>query len=156
MLSSWFTCLSLGWSIYFRKISELLSSKVCTLRSRFYNHGFITDYTTTYNKEHDVFNRNQCHILLSSLWRNSCLQRFLWVENISDVCLMNLSCIVKTWQLQKIINILFSEIFMYLLSPPYWVKSFSLKNKDFFDISSIYISEEGAIGMDIFPYLVRK
>ena len=33
---------------------------------------------------------------------------------------------------------------------------FSLKIKDFFNISSINISEEGAIGMDISLYLVRK
>ena len=33
---------------------------------------------------------------------------------------------------------------------------FSLNIKDFFNISSINISEEGAIGMDISLYLVRK
>ena len=40
--------------------------------------------------------------------------------------------------------------------PPYIVKSFFLENQGFFSVSSINISEEGAIGMDISLYLVRK
>ena len=40
--------------------------------------------------------------------------------------------------------------------PPYIVKSFFLENQGFFNLSSINISEEGAIGMDISLYLVRK
>ena len=40
--------------------------------------------------------------------------------------------------------------------PPYIVKSFFLDNQGFFSVSSINISEEGAIGMDISLYLVRK
>ena len=39
---------------------------------------------------------------------------------------------------------------------PYIVKSFFLENQRFFSVSSINISEEGAIGMDISLYLVRK
>ena len=42
------------------------------------------------------------------------------------------------------------------LNPPYIVKSFFLENQVFFSVSSINISEEGAIEMDIFLYLVRK
>ena len=41
-------------------------------------------------------------------------------------------------------------------STPYIVKSFFLENQGFFSVSSINISEEGAIGMDISLYLVRK
>ena len=40
--------------------------------------------------------------------------------------------------------------------PPYIVKDFFLKNQGFFSVSSINISEEGAIEMDISLYLVRK
>ena len=40
--------------------------------------------------------------------------------------------------------------------PPYIVKSFFLENQGIFNVSSINISEEGAIGMDISLYLVRK
>ena len=40
--------------------------------------------------------------------------------------------------------------------PPYLVKSFFLENQGFFSILSINISEEGAIGMGISLYLVRK
>ena len=40
--------------------------------------------------------------------------------------------------------------------PPYLVKPFFLKNQGILHISSINISEEGAIGMDISLYLVRK
>ena len=40
--------------------------------------------------------------------------------------------------------------------PPYLVKSFFLENQGFFSVSSINISEERAIGMDISLYLVRK
>ena len=43
-----------------------------------------------------------------------------------------------------------------LLIPPYIVKSFFLENQGFFSVSSINISEEGAIEMDISLYLVRK
>ena len=39
---------------------------------------------------------------------------------------------------------------------PYIVKSFFLENQGFFSVSSINISEEGAIEMDISLYLVRK
>ena len=39
---------------------------------------------------------------------------------------------------------------------PYIVKSFFLENQGFFSVSSINIPEEGAIGMDISLYLVRK
>ena len=42
------------------------------------------------------------------------------------------------------------------LNPPYIVKSFFLENQVFFSVSSINISEEGAIEMDISLYLVRK
>ena len=42
------------------------------------------------------------------------------------------------------------------INPPYIVKSFFLENQGFFSVSSINISEEGAIGMDISLYLVRK
>ena len=45
---------------------------------------------------------------------------------------------------------------MILAVPPYIVKSFFLENQGFFSVSSINISEEGAIGMDISLYLVRK
>ena len=41
-------------------------------------------------------------------------------------------------------------------NPPYIVKSFFLENQGFFSVSSINISEEGAIGLDISLYLVRK
>lgn len=44
----------------------------------------------------------------------------------------------------------------FLHTPPYIVKSFFLENQGFFNLSSINISEEGAIGMDISLYLVRK
>ena len=40
--------------------------------------------------------------------------------------------------------------------PPYIVKSFFLENQGFFNVSSINISEERTIGMDISLYLVRK
>ena len=40
--------------------------------------------------------------------------------------------------------------------PPYLVKPFFLENQGFFDILSINISEERAIGMGISLYLVRK
>ena len=40
--------------------------------------------------------------------------------------------------------------------PPYIVKSFFLENQGFFSVSSINIPEEGAIGIDISLYLVRK
>ena len=39
---------------------------------------------------------------------------------------------------------------------PYYVKTFFLENQGFFSVSSINISEEGAIEMDISLYLVRK
>ena len=41
-------------------------------------------------------------------------------------------------------------------APPYIVKSFFLEDQGFFSVSLINISEEGAIGMDISLYLVRK
>ena len=44
----------------------------------------------------------------------------------------------------------------YSIKPHYIVKSFFLENQDFFSVSSINISEEGAIEMDISLYLVRK
>ena len=40
--------------------------------------------------------------------------------------------------------------------PPYIVKSFFLEDQGFFSVSLTNISEEGAIGMDISLYLVRK
>ena len=43
-----------------------------------------------------------------------------------------------------------------VIVPPYIVKSFFLENQGFFSVSSINISEEGAIEMDISLYLVRK
>ena len=43
-----------------------------------------------------------------------------------------------------------------VLLPSYIVKSFFLENQGFFSVSSINISEEGAIKMDISLYLVRK
>ena len=45
---------------------------------------------------------------------------------------------------------------VYKPATPYIVKSFFLENQGFFSVSSINISEEGAIGMDISLYLVRK
>ena len=42
------------------------------------------------------------------------------------------------------------------IDPPYIVKSFFLENQGISNVSSINISEERAIEMDISLYLVRK
>ena len=47
-----------------------------------------------------------------------------------------------------------SSVALKAIVPPYLVKSFFLENQGFFDIPSINISEERAIGMGISLYLV--
>ena len=49
-----------------------------------------------------------------------------------------------------------SSVALKAIVPPYLVKSFFLENQGFFSVSSINISEEGAIEMDISLYLLRK
>ena len=49
-----------------------------------------------------------------------------------------------------------SAIDLEKIRPPYIVKSFFLENQGISNVSSINISEERAIGMDISLYLVRK
>lgn len=60
------------------------------------------------------------------------------------------------WEIFYLLLIYFALTYFVAYFPPYIVKSFFLENQGFFSVSSINISEEGAIGMDISLYLVRK
>ena len=76
---------------------------------------------------------------------------FFWGHSMGAALAFSVS-----YYIEKKYNYFPEKLIVAARQPPYIVKSFFLENQRFFSVSSINISEEGAIGMDISLYLVRK